>query len=301
MREELVSIIIPVYNAENNIEKCLNSVLSQSYTNIEIILINDGSTDKSLEICNKYAGIDSRIVVINKENTGVSDSRNTGLKVAKGDWISFVDSDDWIDKNMIKKMQSKVVSTNFNVCICNYYNVVQGKNIMNILNVENNQSFIDEVLGCSGGFLCNKLYKRDLIDKQKFDDGICMCEDLLFNLKLANNNKVNYCIIEDPLYYYYKNENGVLRWKKDYTKLNVLTHIIEYYDKNKRNEKADEYRLRYVSDYLIAKKYNPNEGNEYSSRYYKYMKQIILKNLCTKDKIKYIYIKHFKSIYLKRK
>ena len=299
--EELVSIIIPVYNAEKNIEKCLDSVLGQSYNNIEVILVNDGSTDKSLEICNKYEKVDSRVKVIDKKNTGVSDSRNTGLKVAKGEWISFVDSDDWIDKEMIKKMHSKVVSTNFNVCICNYYNVVQEKNISNILNTDNRKSFIDEILGTSGGFLWNKLYKRDLIGKQKFDGEVCMCEDLLFNCKLAENNIVNYCIIEEPLYYYYKNENGVLRWKKDSTKLNVLRYIIEYYEKNNENKEADKYRLMYISDYLIAQKYNPNEGNEYSTYYYKCMKQIIYKNLSIKDKIKYLCIKYFKNIYLQRK
>lgn len=98
---DLVSIIVPVYNAEKYLNKCLDSIVNQTYSNLEIILINDGSTDNSLSICNDYTNKDGRIIVIDKHNTGAADSRNEGLKKATGKYIMFVDSDDFIDLNII--------------------------------------------------------------------------------------------------------------------------------------------------------------------------------------------------------
>ena len=103
-----VSIILPVYNCETYLNRCLDSLLNQTFENIEIIAINDGSTDRSLEILDIYAKNDNRIKVINKKNTGVSDTRNIGLDESKGDYIVFVDSDDWIELNMIEDMSSQL-------------------------------------------------------------------------------------------------------------------------------------------------------------------------------------------------
>lgn len=100
----LVSIIIPVYNVEPYLCKCIDSILAQTYTNLEIILVDDGSPDRCPEICDKYAEMDSRIHVIHKPNGGLSDARNAGLEVASGEWIAFVDSDDWIEPDMYKKL-----------------------------------------------------------------------------------------------------------------------------------------------------------------------------------------------------
>ena len=99
-----ISIIVPIYNTEQYLERCLKSLINQDYKNIEIILVNDGSDDNSLAICNKYKKNDDRIIVIDKQHTGVSDTRNIGIKRATGDYIGFVDSDDYIDKNMFKKL-----------------------------------------------------------------------------------------------------------------------------------------------------------------------------------------------------
>ena len=99
-----ISIIVPIYNTEQYLERCLQSLINQDYKNIEIILVNDGSEDNSLDICNKYKNKDNRIIVIDKEHTGVSDTRNIGIKRATGDYIGFVDSDDYIDKDMFKNL-----------------------------------------------------------------------------------------------------------------------------------------------------------------------------------------------------
>ena len=102
--EDLISVIVPIYNVESYLEQCIKSIINQTYKNIEIILIDDGSTDKSPKICDKYKQKDSRIIVVHKQNTGVSATRNIGLELSKGKWIAFVDSDDWIEKEYLEEL-----------------------------------------------------------------------------------------------------------------------------------------------------------------------------------------------------
>ena len=105
---ELVSIIVPVYNVEKYIKKCVDSLITQTYSNLEIILVNDGSPDNSGKICDEYAQSDSRIKVIHKANGGLSDARNTGIDIAEGQYIFFLDSDDWIDCQCIEKLHNLI-------------------------------------------------------------------------------------------------------------------------------------------------------------------------------------------------
>ena len=104
MNEELISIIVPVYNVEEYLKECIDSIINQTYKRIEIILVDDGSTDKSGKICDDYAKIDKRIKVVHKENGGLSDARNVGISVSSGKYIAFVDSDDWVEKTMYKNV-----------------------------------------------------------------------------------------------------------------------------------------------------------------------------------------------------
>ena len=115
-----ISVIVPIYNSEDYIDRCVRSIVEQSYKNIEIILVDDGSTDNSSMMCDEWAKNDKRVKVIHKENGGVSSARNEGLKIAKGDYISFVDSDDYIDKKMIEKMLNQMEKGNTDLVICNY-------------------------------------------------------------------------------------------------------------------------------------------------------------------------------------
>lgn len=124
----LVSIIVPVYNAEKTLVRCVNSILKQQYQNTEIILVNDGSTDNSLSICREYEKMDSRIKVIDKPNTGVSDTRNIGMAHASGEYFQFVDSDDWISENATKVLVDRILETNCDMVISGFYRVINGKN-----------------------------------------------------------------------------------------------------------------------------------------------------------------------------
>ena len=127
MQNPTISIIVPVYNVEEYIHKCINSILAQTYKDFELILINDGSPDNSGIICDEYARADSRIKVIHQQNSGLSAARNAGLAVAKGDYIGFVDSDDWIDKSMYESMITEAQTLEADIVICDYYKVKKKK------------------------------------------------------------------------------------------------------------------------------------------------------------------------------
>lgn len=121
MEKNLISVIVPVYNVEKYLERCVNSILQQTYGQLEIILVDDGSTDASPEMCDEFAAGDKRIKVIHKENGGLSDARNAGLKVATGAYIGYVDSDDWIEKDMYENMHRACVENAAELCVCRYF------------------------------------------------------------------------------------------------------------------------------------------------------------------------------------
>ena len=120
MEKVKISIIIPIYNVENYLEKCIESALNQTYKNLEIILVNDGSKDKSLDICRKYEFIDNRIILIDKPNAGVWLARYDGIKKATGSYISFMDSDDYIEKDYIEKLYSKAQENDYDIVVCGF-------------------------------------------------------------------------------------------------------------------------------------------------------------------------------------
>ena len=126
--KDLVSIIVPVYNVQKYLDKCIESMLKQTYTNIEIVLVDDGSTDGSASICDKYAADDERVVVVHKKNGGQSDARNVGLEKSTGEYICWVDGDDCIEENMIELLHKNLVDNNADISICNYHSRYESDN-----------------------------------------------------------------------------------------------------------------------------------------------------------------------------
>lgn len=122
-KDEMISVIVPVYKVEKYLKRCVNSIISQTYENLEIILVDDGSPDKCGEMCDKYAQQDSRIKVIHKENGGLSDARNAGLEIYKGNYVVFVDSDDWIDSDMIETLYKVLKDNGADIAECSYRNL----------------------------------------------------------------------------------------------------------------------------------------------------------------------------------
>ena len=224
-----VSIIVPIYNAENTIEKCVESILHQTYKNIEVLLINDGSTDESASICESYLLKDNRVKLYSRENTGPSDTRNFGIKIASGDFIQFVDADDIIDMEMTEQMV-KSMSKGIDLCICGVEiknnlkgNIVITERGIPVNKIFTKRSFLDVFDIFYEAKLINapwnKLYIKDLILRNSiiFDSRINLGEDLLFNLAyLEHCNGIN--TVNKNLYKYSDfNNNSSLTKKYDDT------------------------------------------------------------------------------------
>lgn len=225
---DVISIIIPVYNVEKYLERCLNSIIQQTYTNIEVILVNDGSKDSSLEICKEYQLKDSRIVIIDKINEGVSVARNTGIQAATGKFIGFVDPDDWIEPEMYHSMHKVMQKHRCDVAFCNYSKDTKISCSPKLLKIKkdvlNKQEIIDElicnmigiedilpkyynIMGC----VWRCLYRKDFIDNHnlKFTPGVVIMEDLIFTVEaLINCSSV--CIDRGVWYHYMQNKSSSL-------------------------------------------------------------------------------------------
>ena len=129
MGEELITVVVPIYKVEKYLVKCIDSIIEQSYQNIELILVDDGSPDECPRFCDEYKNRDSRIKVIHKQNGGLSDARNEGLKIATGEWITFIDSDDYVGTNFLEKLYSSVTSVGADISICDYKAVIDDTGI----------------------------------------------------------------------------------------------------------------------------------------------------------------------------
>lgn len=190
----LVSVIIPVYNVEPFIRRCLDSVLVQTYTNLQIILIDDGSTDKSGLICDEYKEKDSRIIVVHKKNGGLSAARNSGLEIAEGDYITFLDSDDYIDKDMYEILIRDIQANDCDISVCGSRSVnIQGKvlkdNNVNKVIVLNQRETFYHFFKTMNSAVWNKMYRKDVISGLFFEEGRIHGEDLYFNVQTISRSK----------------------------------------------------------------------------------------------------------------
>lgn len=220
---EKITVIVPVYNVENYLEKCLDSLINQTYKNIEIIVINDGSTDNSGEICQEYAQKDNRIVYIEKENGGLSDARNVGLDKMTGSYVTFIDSDDWIEQDYIETLYKKIVEYQADIAVGNYYSYNEDEetyyfhiygdsyyekvydNISIFENLYESQEMKSFALISAWG----KLYKAKLFDYLRFDKGK-LGEDGYFNQKMyLSVNKVVY--LNKGLYAYRQRSGSITK------------------------------------------------------------------------------------------
>ena len=213
----LISIIIPIYNADKYLAKCINSVISQTYTSWELLLINDGSTDKSLEICNSFALKDSRISIINKSNSGVADTRNKGLDQAKGDYIIFLDADDyWILNNSLNILVNTAIEYKLDIVRGDYIKVDMLDNIISHL-IDNdarkayNKKIISSIIFHQHivnleSYLWLSLIKKDAIGNLRFNDKWDFLEDMEFYSRLLLRPLS--CMYLNIVFYAYRNNNN---------------------------------------------------------------------------------------------
>ncbi|WML45813.1 glycosyltransferase [Neobacillus sp. PS3-40] len=224
--EPVISIIVPVYNTEQYLKKCIDSILKQTFTNFEIIIVNDGSTDKSGSISDEYATKDNRVKVIHKRNGGLSSARNAGIKIAKGEFIGFVDGDDYIDVNMYYELYRLCRETESDISICKFEREIKGK-LTNKIEAEfnkvmdNQEAMRQLFLGNLYRFsVCNKLFRKTCFDNILFPEGR-IHEDLSTTYKLfSNSNKAVYTNYKG--YVYVKRENSILTSKFNEKRLDAF-------------------------------------------------------------------------------
>ena len=222
-----ISVVIPVYNVEQYTRKCLDSVINQTHTNLEILLVDDGSTDNSGEICDEYARNDKRVQVFHQSNQGVSAARNVGLKNAAGLYIGFVDSDDWIEPNMYELLYDEIIKTNASISVCNYFKDTANNSIA----FTNQERIPQRILSAKemllfsfrtfyyAGFewsVCNKLFSRPLILNAElcFDTNLKYGEDAAFFIKYILTTKNSSGVfIDNPLYHYYQRAESAMHTK----------------------------------------------------------------------------------------
>lgn len=228
MEKDLISVIVPIYNVGKYLEKCLKSIINQTYKNMEIILVDDGSTDNSGSICDKYVNVDSRINVIHKKNGGASEAKNVAIDIATGQYITFVDSDDYIQEDYIEYLYNLIKKYNCNMCVTAYYVENANKKITNFgktyeEKLLNQEEAISRML-CEEGFSVSpwaKLYKKEIFKGIRYPVG-----------KIYEDNETTYKLMEkcekiaygnEPKYTYVKRENSVMNTKFSEKRLELIT------------------------------------------------------------------------------
>ncbi len=291
--DELISIIVPVYNVENYLDKCIESILNQTYNNTEILLIDDGSTDKSGNICDSYAHKYSRIKVIHKENGGLSDARNTGIKQATGAYLVFVDSDDYIEADMIENMYIKLIETDADVAVCNIDNVDENGN-----SIEKYKSPIkDEILNktqalrklVAGGSYwfyvtsVNRLYKKEIFNDLLFPVGKIHEDEFTAHYIFDRCEKI--VCISKKTYKYLRHSGSITRNGENAKRTDAAEAFLdrlEFFCKKEMYTEAVKVALSVIEMWNIKYRKNKKMKNEIDNMCRKLIKLSISK----KDKIK---------------
>lgn len=301
--EELVSVIVPVYNSEKYLKQCIESIINQTYKNLEIIIIDDESTDKSGEICDEYKKIDYRIQVIHKKNEGVSIARNYGIHISKGKYIAFVDSDDYIEENMIKELVGNIIEFDAEVSICGYKILYEKSNNVKLSDNKNvtvklsSRETLEMIFNSNkiNGFLWNKIFQRKILKERLLREDIDICEDLLLVCEILNDIQ-NVCYTSKQLYNYRNSEISVtLNPNKIYEKNGKCKYSTAYeeilkiikYDKDIKDIiKLREIKTILESYYIIIRSnYKSKKINEYTFKFLK--ENLVFYLLNRKNKIKY--------------
>lgn len=264
--QPMVSIIVPIYNAEQYLRRCVDSILNQEYTDYELLLVNDGSTDASGDICEEYGDQDPRVIVIQKENTGVSDSRNRALDRARGKYLQFLDSDDWITPDATRLFVRAAEEYGCDMVISDFYRVVgerlSPKGDIEEEGVLTREEFAAHMMENPADFyygvLWNKLYRRDIVEEHKLrmDTDISWCEDFMFNLEYIRYAKVFYAL-HAPIYYYVKRKGslasqGINISKTVKMKLNVFEYYNNFYKHVLEEEDYEKNRLQVYRFFIDA-------------------------------------------------
>lgn len=280
---ELISVIVPVYNVEQYLEKCVNSIINQTYKNLEIILVDDGATDSSGNMCDELAKSDNRIKVYHKENGGLSDARNYGVERATGEYIGFVDSDDYIDSEMYEKLYEAIKKENVDVAECSLKVIYPGKIELftdeKYYKVLGKTEYLEEYLTIKKifGSVWTKLIKSDVAKKLVFPKGK-LYEDTYYAYDLIE--KVDrYVIMNNPYYNYLMRENSITNAKFNPRIFDLIEIVEKFHKMTYENypglKEAADCRKMYayfsvLNSILLEENYR---DNEYYSKILSYFKR----------------------------
>lgn len=326
-KEKLVSVIVPVYRVEQYIDECIHSIISQTYKNLEIILVDDGSPDNCSNICDTYAAKYENIRVIHQKNGGLSKARLAGFEIAAGEYILFVDSDDYIHNEMVEKLVYALESKNAQMSLCAYFTVMGEQTTSFLLPYRNDllagkdaieRKYILPLLGNSNsevnipGFLCIRLLKRNLINTNFFvSERQFFLEDHIFDLLYADNIE-RIAIVNVPLYYYRVNRTSLSNcYRKQ--KWKMYCNLIQFYKEYVRTRKIKEYELR-LTEFINSAIFNSIDNAVLAGTYHNFLKELKLisasgyyitknyKKTISREIIKILYNTHqYKILYFFRK
>ncbi|MDS3264683.1 ss-1,4-galactosyltransferase [Streptococcus pneumoniae] len=279
--EDLVSIVVPVYNVEKYLKKSIESILNQTYQNIEILLVDDGSTDSSGKICESFSKVDPRIRVFHKENGGLSDARNFGIEQMKGQYVAFIDSDDYISKDYVWKLYSSIKNNDSEVSICSFLLVDEkGEKIKDELLDSGKicltgQQILEKVLTADGYryvVAWNKLYRSTLFEKLKFKKGM-LYEDEFLNYPLFWDCK-RVSIVEEPLYLYVQRKGSIVQSNMTLEKIKMKdemhTSRIEFYSE-KGHSFLHEKACQQYCNWIVTT--TTNNSKILNTNFYKYLQR----------------------------
>lgn len=301
---DLISIIIPVYNVEKYLDKCLDTIINQTYKNIEIIIVNDGSTDNSLDICNKYKSLDNRVKLFSIKNTGLSGARNYGIKKSTGKYLSFIDSDDYIDLDMIEVLYRNIINEKADLSCCSFYEVfkdgIKKKSKEDKTYIMNGKktiekSFLDEGLSV---YTWNKLYDKKLFKNIEFPLHKKSQDRYIMYEIFDKAKRVVYQSI--CKYYYVQRKSSTANNLKDINtdsieaSLNAINYLKKYKD----------IRPLAVKEYLITRLRCYKKMVYYNKKIDKRIRKDLIReinkyniNYSLKEKIEIILLKYFPYLY----
>lgn len=312
----LISVIIPVYNVENYIDGCIESIRNQSYSNLEIILVDDGSTDKSGKICDYYATLDKRITVIHQKNMGLSGARNSGIDIANGMYIGMVDSDDYIKKDMYEQLLRELRNENADMAFCSFIRQIEKTGQMQYLTGEYQKQIFDRQTLYEALFekkyvvilpvAWNKLYKRAVFEGVRYPIGKIHEDEFAIHEIIGKTNRAVFVPVEG---YVYNIRNSGITGQKN------LKHIMQrmeafqermYYFKEKKlislYKKQAEFCIRNII--LECKQLDMDE--EDAAEFVKEMASRV-KNICWKEEVskknkaKYFLFSYFPFLYIRKR
>lgn len=288
IKVEKISVVVPIYNVEKYIDKCINSILNQSYKEIEVILVNDGSTDNCLNLCKQYSKMDSRVLVINKKNGGLSSARNAGIAVATGKYIVFIDGDDYICLDYIEKLYNTIKLSKSDMAVCGVEIVDEVGNKTNRLSTGNSYDefipFGAECLEpyemekryytCKNGFMFvvtwNKMYLKDIFNNLLFDEGKIFEDEYIFSSMIRKCKKIAFT--PDKLYFYVQRNGGITSRSKQQDKFHYITEIFErrlkIYEKEHNNELLTMECEKFIRQTISYYKYLNKEEKSVARRNY---------------------------------